>query len=63
MADCQITCITKPHPLSAHEHIIAVGNPSVPWKLAVADVIGTSIAKLTRSSSSTLAHVLAPMSV
>ena len=39
MPDCRITCITKPHPQSAHEHITQVGNPSVPWKLAVADVI------------------------
>lgn len=27
MADCQITCITKPHPQSPHEHITRVGNP------------------------------------
>lgn len=27
MADCQITCISKPHPQSAHEHITHVGNP------------------------------------
>ena len=27
MADCQITCITKPHPQSQHEHITHVGNP------------------------------------
>ena len=31
MADCQITCIIKPHPQSAHEHITHVGNPSVGW--------------------------------
>jgi uncharacterized protein DUF3892 len=27
MADCQITCITKPNPQSTHEHITHVGNP------------------------------------
>jgi hypothetical protein len=27
MADCQITCITKPNPQSSHEHITHVGNP------------------------------------
>ena len=39
MSDCQITCITKPHPQSTHDHITQVGNPSVPWFLAVPDVI------------------------
>lgn len=40
MADCQITCITKPDPHSPHEHITHVGNPS--WsmrRLTVEDVI------------------------
>ncbi len=27
MADCRITCIVKPYPLSPHEHITHVGNP------------------------------------
>jgi hypothetical protein len=27
MADVQVTCITKPHPQSPHEHITALGNP------------------------------------
>ena len=27
MTDCQVTCITKPHPLSPHEHITHLGNP------------------------------------
>jgi hypothetical protein len=27
MADAQVTCITKPHPQSPHEHITHVGNP------------------------------------
>jgi hypothetical protein len=32
MADVQITCITKPHPQSPHEHITHVGNPAAGWK-------------------------------
>ncbi len=34
MADCEIKCITKLNPLSAHEHITHVGNPNTtpPWK-------------------------------
>ena len=28
MADCLITCITKPHPQSPYEHITHLGNPS-----------------------------------
>lgn len=39
MANCQITCITKPNVNSSHEHITHVGNPSVPWKLTVEQVI------------------------
>ena len=39
MANCQITCITKPNPQSQHEHITHVGNPSVPWKLTTPEVI------------------------
>jgi len=33
MADCQVTCIIKPHPLSPHEHISHVGNrfSNPPW--------------------------------
>jgi len=27
MADCQITCVTKPDRMSPHEHITHVGNP------------------------------------
>ena len=27
MADAQVTCITKPHPQSPHEHITHLGNP------------------------------------
>jgi hypothetical protein len=32
MADCQVTCITKPHAMSPHEHITHVGNPAADWK-------------------------------
>lgn len=40
MADCQITCITKPNVTSPHEHITHVGNPSWSMKrLTVEDVI------------------------
>jgi hypothetical protein len=31
MADCQITCATKPHRESPHEHITHVGNPARGW--------------------------------
>jgi hypothetical protein len=27
MADCRVTCITKPHPNSSHEHITQLGHP------------------------------------
>lgn len=27
MADVRVTCITKPHPQSPHEHITHLGNP------------------------------------
>jgi hypothetical protein len=29
MADVQVTCITKPHPQSPHEHITHLGNPEM----------------------------------
>jgi hypothetical protein len=32
MADVQVTCIDKPHPQSAHEHITHLGNPAAGWK-------------------------------
>jgi hypothetical protein len=38
MADCQITCIVKPHPQSPHEHISHVGNPPT-WVWAREQVI------------------------
>lgn len=39
MADVQVTCITKPDPLSPHEHITELGNPSGGWKWSREDVI------------------------
>lgn len=40
MADCQITCITKPNVNSAHEHITHVGNSGWSMKrLTVEQVI------------------------
>jgi hypothetical protein len=39
MADVQVTCITKPHPQSPHEHITHLGNPVVGWKWTREDVI------------------------
>jgi hypothetical protein len=32
MADVPVTCITKPHPFSAHEHITHIGNPAGGWR-------------------------------
>jgi len=39
MADVQVTCITKPHPQSSHEHITHVGNPAAGWKWTREQVI------------------------
>ena len=52
MADVRITCITKPHPLSAHEHITHVGNPAAGWVWEREQVIASIEAKRTPSSSS-----------
>jgi hypothetical protein len=43
MPDCEIKCITKPNPLSTHEHITHVGNPyaNPPWKWRREDVIAS----------------------
>ena len=41
MADCQVTCITKPHPQSPHEHITHLGNPSVGWKWTREQIIAS----------------------
>ena len=32
MADVEVTCVTKPHPESPHEHITELGNPAAGWK-------------------------------
>lgn len=45
MADVQVTCITKPQPLSPHEHITHLGNPAVPWKWTREEVIASIDAK------------------
>ena len=40
MANCHVTCITKPNVNSPHEHITHVGNPAWTMKrLTVEDVI------------------------
>ncbi len=39
MAEVQVTCITKPHPQSPHEHITHVGNPKARWKWTREQVI------------------------
>jgi hypothetical protein len=39
MADVKVTCITKPHPQSPHEHITHLGNPAARWKWTREDVI------------------------
>lgn len=43
MADCQVTCITKPHVQSAHEHITHIGGPDggqgSPWKISREEAI------------------------
>lgn len=46
MADCQITCITKPDRFSPHEHITHVGNPSAGWILKREEVIANIEANL-----------------
>lgn len=45
MAEVQVTCITKPHPQSPHEHITHLGNPQLGWKWAREDVIRSIEAK------------------
>ncbi len=42
MANVRVTCITKPQPLSQHEHITHLGNPATSWKWTTEQVI-TSI--------------------
>jgi hypothetical protein len=45
MADVQVTCITKPHPQSPHEHITELGNPRAAWKWSRDQVIASIDAK------------------
>lgn len=45
MADVKVTCITKSHPESPHEHITHLGNPTVPWKWTREQVIASIEAK------------------
>jgi len=56
MADCQITCITKLHPQSAHEHITHVGNPTAGWKWPREQVIASI------DAGTNTFYVLAPQS-
>jgi hypothetical protein len=44
MADAQVTCITKPHTQSQHEHITHLGNPPQ-WVWRREDVIASIEAK------------------
>jgi hypothetical protein len=41
MVDVRITCITKPHPQSSHEHITHVGNPAANWRWTREQVIAS----------------------
>lgn len=41
MADVRVTCITKPHPLSPHEHITHLGNARAGWKWTRDEVIAS----------------------
>lgn len=48
MSDVQVTCISKPHPQSPHEHITHLGNPRSPnggWRLTREQVIASIDAK------------------
>ncbi len=45
MADVRVTCITKPHPQSPHEHITHLGNPAAGWKWTREQVIASIEAK------------------
>jgi Protein of unknown function (DUF3892) len=41
MADVKVTCITKPHPDSPHEHITHLGNAAANWKWTGEQVIAS----------------------
>jgi hypothetical protein len=45
VADARVTCITKPHPQSPHEHITHLGNPAAGWKWTSEQVIASIDAK------------------
>ena len=45
MTDCNVTCITKLHPSSPHEHITHLGNPSAGWTWTREKVIESIDAK------------------
>ena len=45
MADAQVTCISKPHPQSPHEHITHLGNPAGGWTWTREAVIASIDAK------------------
>ena len=45
MAEVQVTCITKPHPQSSHEHITHLGNPAAGWIWTREQVIASIDAK------------------
>jgi hypothetical protein len=45
MADVLVTCITKPDPLSPHEHITHIGNPAAGWIWTREQVIASIEAK------------------
>jgi Protein of unknown function (DUF3892) len=45
MADVEVTCITKPHPQSRHEHITHLGNPAANWKWTREQIIASIEAK------------------
>lgn len=46
MADVKVTCITKLHPQSSHEHITHLGNPAAGWKWTREQVIESIDAKI-----------------
>ncbi len=45
MAEVEVTCITKPHPQSPHEHITHLGNPKAGWTWPREQVIQSIDAK------------------
>jgi hypothetical protein len=41
MADVKVTCITKPHRDSPHEHVTHLGNPAADWKWTREQVVAS----------------------